>query len=163
MTSGPKGLDLAEVSKSFAPQVLDAPAAPGSINEKNEKHLTVADEEPVYASDGSLRGPEGEEYPTAEEVDTLRRVCGTVPWSAYTIAFVELCERFSYYGTTIVCKSRAKSSNDRNGYGGIKANRSTIQSSISFKGLSQMDQPLVLLAPTDSLAHWAWASEHRPV
>ena len=112
MTSGPKGLDLAEVSKSFAPQVLDVPAAPGLINEKNEKHLTIADEEPAYTSDGSLRGPDGEEYPTAEEVNTLRRVCGTVPWSAYTIAFVELCERFSYYGTTQVCKSRAKSSND---------------------------------------------------
>ena len=163
MTSGPKGLDLAEVSKSFAPQVVDSPAAPGLINEKNEKHLTVADEEPAYTSDGSLRGPDGEEYPTAEEVDTLRRVCGTVPWSAYTIAFVELCERFSYYGTTVVCKSCAKSSNDRNGQGGIRANRRTIQSSISFKILSPMDQPRVLLAPTDSRAHWAWASEHQPV
>ena len=126
MTSGPKGLDLAEVSKSFAPQVVDVPAAPGLINEKNEKHLTVADEEPAYTSDGSLRGPDGEEYPTAEEVDTLRRVCGTVPWSAYTIGFVELCERFSYYGTTIVCKCGAKSSNGYNGYGGIKANPRTM-------------------------------------
>lgn len=34
---------------------------------------------------------------------TLRRVSGQVPWTAYTIAFVELCERFSYYGTTAVC------------------------------------------------------------
>lgn len=33
---------------------------------------------------------------------TLRRVSGQVPWTAYTIAFVELCERFSYYGTTAV-------------------------------------------------------------
>ena len=162
MTSGPKGLDLAEVSKSFAPQVLDAPAAPGLINEKNEKHLAVADEEPAYTSDGSLRGPEGEEYPTAEEVDSLRRVCGTVPWSAYTIAFVELCERFSYYGTTVVCKSRAKSSNDRNGHGDIEADRRTMQSSISFRTLFQMDQPRVLLVPTDSLAPWAWASEPQP-
>ena len=104
MTSGPIGLDLAEVAKSNAPQVQDVPAAPGIINEKNEKALAVSDEEPAYTSDGSLRGPEGEEYPTAEEVDKLRRVCGTVPWSAYTIAFVELCERFSYYGTTVVCK-----------------------------------------------------------
>ena len=126
MTSGPIGLDLAEVSKSFAPQVVDAPAAPGLINEKNEKHLTVADEEPAYTSDGSLRGPDGEEYPTAEEVDTLRRVCGTVPWSAYTIAFVELCERFSYYGTTVVCKLCVKSIHGSRGYGGIKANRRTI-------------------------------------
>lgn len=42
------------------------------------------------------------EVPTAEELHTLRRVSGRIPWSAYTIAFVELCERFSYYGTTAV-------------------------------------------------------------
>lgn len=104
MTSGPIGLDLAEVAKSNAPQVLDVPAAPGFINEKNEKSLFIADEEPASTSEGSLRGPEGEEYPTAEEIENLRRVCGVVPWSAYTIAFIELCERFSYYGTTAVCK-----------------------------------------------------------
>ena len=121
MTSGAIGLDLAEVAKSNAPQVLDVPAAPGFVNEKNEKALAIADEEPAYTSDGSLRGPEGEEYPTAEEVDQLRRVCGPIPWSAYTIAFVELCERFSYYGTTQVCKSRATLSVDSQGYSGIEA------------------------------------------
>lgn len=44
------------------------------------------------------------EIPTEEELRTLRRVSGQIPWSAYTIAFVELCERFSYYGTTAVCE-----------------------------------------------------------
>jgi POT family proton-dependent oligopeptide transporter len=34
---------------------------------------------------------------------TLRRVSGKIPWTAYTIALVEMCERFSYYGTTAVC------------------------------------------------------------
>lgn len=42
------------------------------------------------------------EKPTEEEMATLRRVSGKIPWAAYTIAFVELCERFSYYGTTAV-------------------------------------------------------------
>lgn len=121
MTSGPIGLDLAEVAKANVPQVIDVPAAPGLVNEKNEKALAIADDEPVYASDGSLRGPDGEEYPTAEEVAKLRRVCGTVPWSAYTIAFVELCERFSFYGTTVVCKSRAKPHTSHDGYGGSRA------------------------------------------
>ncbi|KAF5856607.1 hypothetical protein ETB97_007108, partial [Aspergillus alliaceus] len=41
-------------------------------------------------------------YPTNEELRTLRRVCGDIPWTSYTVAFVELCERFSYYGTTAV-------------------------------------------------------------
>ncbi|KNG80975.1 oligopeptide transporter [Aspergillus nomiae NRRL 13137] len=40
--------------------------------------------------------------PTEQEMDSLRRVAGRVRWTAYTIAFVELCERFSYYGTTAV-------------------------------------------------------------
>ncbi|KAB8204850.1 POT family-domain-containing protein [Aspergillus parasiticus] len=40
--------------------------------------------------------------PTGEDLESLRRVAGSVRWTAYTIAFVELCERFSYYGTTAV-------------------------------------------------------------
>ncbi|RAH41310.1 putative MFS peptide transporter [Aspergillus brunneoviolaceus CBS 621.78] len=45
---------------------------------------------------------DGREIPTVEEEQSLRRVAGKVKWTAYTIAFVELCERFSYYGTTAV-------------------------------------------------------------
>lgn len=44
------------------------------------------------------------ETPTEEELATLRRVSGQIPWTAFTVAFVELCERFSYYGTTAVCE-----------------------------------------------------------
>ena len=107
MTSGPIGLDLAEVSKANAPQLLDVPAAPGEINEKHERRLTIPGEKSsISGSDQSDSvGADGEdEYPTAEEVNTLRRVAGSVPFSAYTVAFVELCERFAYYGTTVVCK-----------------------------------------------------------
>ncbi|KAH9905870.1 PTR2-domain-containing protein [Xylariomycetidae sp. FL2044] len=49
-----------------------------------------------------LHGPNGEEYPTKEELATLRRVKGPISWIIYTIAFIELCERFAYYGTTAV-------------------------------------------------------------
>ncbi|KAN0076314.1 hypothetical protein V8E54_006456 [Elaphomyces granulatus] len=41
-------------------------------------------------------------YPTNEELQTLRRISGKIPWTAFTVAFVELCERFSYYGTVAV-------------------------------------------------------------
>lgn len=47
----------------------------------------------------------GERHPTPEELsgpNALRRVAAPIPWSVYTVAFVELCERFSYYGTQIV-------------------------------------------------------------
>ena len=49
-----------------------------------------------------LRGPNGEIYPTREELVTLRRVRGQIGWLIYTIAFCELCERFAWYGTTQV-------------------------------------------------------------
>lgn len=43
-----------------------------------------------------------DEHITEEDLQELRRVSGKIPWQAYTIAFVELCERFSYYGATVV-------------------------------------------------------------
>lgn len=49
-----------------------------------------------------LRGPNGEEYPTKDELATLRRVKGTIHWLIYTVAFCELCERFAYYGVVQV-------------------------------------------------------------
>ncbi|KAI0917986.1 hypothetical protein AcV5_002778 [Taiwanofungus camphoratus] len=39
---------------------------------------------------------------TIDEQNSLRRVADKVPWDAYLIAVVELAERFSYYGTTVV-------------------------------------------------------------
>lgn len=41
-------------------------------------------------------------FPTEEERLTLRRVADTIPWNAYLIAFVELAERFSFYGSSVV-------------------------------------------------------------
>lgn len=52
------------------------------------------------SSDDDIQG----EFPTEEELHTLRRVADHIPLKVYTLAFVELCERFSYYGTTVVCK-----------------------------------------------------------
>ncbi|KAK2606189.1 hypothetical protein QQS21_003359 [Conoideocrella luteorostrata] len=37
-----------------------------------------------------------------EELSTLRRVPNHIPLRLFTIAFIELCERFSYYGSTVV-------------------------------------------------------------
>lgn len=40
----------------------------------------------------------GDEFPTEEERHTLHRIPDKIPWAAYLIAYVELAERFSYYG-----------------------------------------------------------------
>lgn len=54
--------------------------------------------------DGHI-GQEGDEWPTEEDLATLRKVPDKISWAAYTIAFIELCERFSYYGTQVICRS----------------------------------------------------------
>jgi POT family proton-dependent oligopeptide transporter len=61
---------------------------------------------PTKESIGSSSPTRNDEFeqPTKEELSTLRRVSGQIPWTAYTVAFVELCEQFSYYGTTVVCE-----------------------------------------------------------
>ena len=49
---------------------------------------------------------EYDNIPTPDELhghSALRRVAAPIPWAVYTVAFIELCERFSYYGTQVVC------------------------------------------------------------
>lgn len=88
-------VDVAEIAKSKAVSQV-------GINEKDELSIDQAP-----AQQGTFYTEEDKsldkEYPNDEDLRNLRRVAGKVPWAAYTIAFVELCERFSYYGTTAVC------------------------------------------------------------
>jgi POT family proton-dependent oligopeptide transporter len=68
--------------------------AHGSMDVKQNIHdpyVTSTDDEDWY-----------EGRPTEEELKTLPRVSGKIPWAMFTIAFVELCERFSYYGSSIL-------------------------------------------------------------
>lgn len=51
----------------------------------------------------SIRTEESHDpLPTDEELRTLPRVSGKIKWAMYTIAFIELCERFSYYGSSVL-------------------------------------------------------------
>ncbi|KAF5662877.1 proton-dependent oligopeptide transporter POT family [Fusarium denticulatum] len=74
-----------------------------------EKRASIAtDPRPATADAGAVAPaggvtPDGQ-FPTAEELDTLRRVPNKIPMKLFSIAFIELCERFSYYGCTVVCK-----------------------------------------------------------
>ncbi|KIW67394.1 hypothetical protein PV04_06653 [Phialophora macrospora] len=95
MSSGAANIESAEAATANSPSrekgVVD--------NMKQKEEAQVSDKE---ALNEVLLGPNGEQYPTSEELKTLRRTHGHVPWLLYTIAFVELCERFAYYGTTVV-------------------------------------------------------------
>lgn len=57
----------------------------------SDKHSVVADDP-------------NKPFPTEEEWATLKKVPGSIPWTAWTVAVCEFAERFSYYGTTSVCK-----------------------------------------------------------
>ncbi|KAK0390147.1 hypothetical protein NLU13_3720 [Sarocladium strictum] len=62
------------------------------VNEKlQDPYVTTTDDDEDWP-----------DKPTDEELRTLRRVSGKIPWAMFTIAFVELCERFSYYGSSIL-------------------------------------------------------------
>lgn len=90
MASTGADIERATVAHEKAPAATETTAAP---------KLEVDD-----ADSGSLTGPNGEVYPTEEEMGTLRRVHGKVSWLIYTIGIIEMVERFAYYGTTAVCE-----------------------------------------------------------
>ncbi|OKL63990.1 hypothetical protein UA08_00120 [Talaromyces atroroseus] len=59
--------------------------------------------------------------PTDEDLQTLRRVPGKIEWIVFTIVFLDLCERLTYYGTSIVMTNfiqRPLPSNSATGAGG---------------------------------------------
>ncbi|KIW15809.1 hypothetical protein PV08_05859 [Exophiala spinifera] len=78
--------------------VADAPLA-GSAREKQLGRGSI---DAAAVSIPSHSSDQDDDEVTEEDLKTLRRVSGKIPWTAFTVAFVELCERFSYYGTTVV-------------------------------------------------------------
>ncbi|KFH43144.1 peptide transporter-like protein [Hapsidospora chrysogenum ATCC 11550] len=70
--------------------------AKGSMDVTKEKETLGHD---VVSTTDSEDYPD---KPTEEEMRTLRRVSGKIKWTMWTIAFVELCERFSYYGSAVL-------------------------------------------------------------
>lgn len=100
-----------EMSVPFQSDIAHAGVHADSKNGSKGPQLSADEKIKGAMADISLTGSQEQEddwenrhpdYPTPEEFASLRRVSGTVPWAAYTIAFVELCERFSYYGATAV-------------------------------------------------------------
>ncbi|RDB16581.1 putative peptide transporter ptr2 [Hypsizygus marmoreus] len=73
-------------------------AAPDDLVLNDEKRLLSK-----HGEGSELDGiHDGLVFPTEEERVSLRRVADSVPWNAYLIAIVELAERFSFYGSSVV-------------------------------------------------------------
>lgn len=101
-------IDVAEVARSKA---ISHDVAASEKHPHHSEELTIEpsiEPAPVTQITHSAHGAEDESlqkvYPSDEDLRSLRRVAGALPWTTFTVAFVELCERFSYYGTTAVCK-----------------------------------------------------------
>ena len=72
--------------------------AGGKIDPTKAESAAIRDEdEPGQPSSSKIVSFEGDE-PTEKEIATLRKVADHLPWSAFIVALVELCERFTYYG-----------------------------------------------------------------
>ncbi|GAA5973688.1 hypothetical protein JCM11641_005080 [Rhodosporidiobolus odoratus] len=94
------GLDPTEAS--LAALAHEAQHVSDAHEDKDVKGGFSLDEK--RASSPSTEAEE-EEYPgkpTREELDTLRRVPGPISAASFLIGFIELAERFSYYGCTVV-------------------------------------------------------------
>lgn len=88
-------LEVNESTVAITTQVKD---------EKSGVNYSVPEKGLVSASYNTYLG---DEDPTEDEMNgpnALRRISAPIPWAVYTVAFVELCERFSYYGTQVLCE-----------------------------------------------------------
>jgi proton-dependent oligopeptide transporter, POT family len=77
---------------------------PGNPMDPEHRRASASELPAVVEGKPTLR-PEiidADNMPTEEDLATLPRVADHINWRIYTIAFVELCERFSYYGTQIL-------------------------------------------------------------
>ncbi|KJX99269.1 MFS peptide transporter Ptr2 like protein [Zymoseptoria brevis] len=77
----------------------------GSIGDRNHADMAGADLPIVEKEKGGLTAVDAEQQPTPDdqepsevEKQTLRHIGDKFPKSAYLVAVVELCERFTYYG-----------------------------------------------------------------
>ncbi|KAJ2985844.1 hypothetical protein NUW58_g5319 [Xylaria curta] len=101
MSAGGQPIEVVEAAKGNTPALQEKVSTPdkeGIIDPKDYVGPLASGSD----TDEPLRGPNGEEYPSKRDLETLRRVKGHISPIIYTIAFIELCERFAYYGTTAV-------------------------------------------------------------
>lgn len=76
----------------------------GGLEHLDQRRVSVSKNAVI---ESSVHDTELDNVPTEAELHgptALRRIAAPIPWAVYTVAFVELCERFSYYGTQVVCE-----------------------------------------------------------
>lgn len=103
LTLLPQPLPFSSTKVATMPGVDEADLA-GAVAEAHRPSISAQAGEKHLAADmayaPSMASGSTDSEPTMEELKTLRRVSGKIGWRAFTITFVEFCERFSWYGTT---------------------------------------------------------------
>lgn len=147
-------LDRAEIAQAQAVKDGLDPGPPlGTVEELHAGKGSI-DVTKVPASsngDGGLLDDD-EEQPTEEDMHTLRRVSGHINWAAYSVAFCELGERFSYYGSSIlytnfVVHNLPEGSNTGAGYGHGGQSGALGLGSKAGQGISLTNQFFAYLVP----------------
>ncbi|KAM0787985.1 hypothetical protein ACM66B_006187 [Microbotryomycetes sp. NB124-2] len=98
------GLAESHLDKAAASAKLDKGAIPTYEHDKNEYSVEtgyVSKQDEYATSEEASEVEIHADSPTEEERATLRREPDSLNYKAFLIGFVELCERFSWYGTTI--------------------------------------------------------------
>ncbi|KAF8872958.1 peptide transporter PTR2A [Infundibulicybe gibba] len=98
---------MAAVQHDDVVPVAAGDAAPVAANNEILHDIKRSSIDKVSTEDQSIEHEldgihDGLEFPTEHERQTLRRVSDSIPWNAYLIAVVELAERFSFYGCSVV-------------------------------------------------------------
>jgi POT family proton-dependent oligopeptide transporter len=93
------GLDPALIDRSGDPQRKNPDP---NFHTANVPPAYLHSEGKATLQDSMLADSDADDFPTEEDLVTLQRVPAKIPWKIYTIAFVELVERMSYYGTIAV-------------------------------------------------------------
>lgn len=95
-----KAIAAAEARTADAQYIIGGSSGDAHLNIDREGGLVQADEKRASVVEALTHDYEGK--PTDEELHTLRRVSGNLPYVAYILCFVEFCERGSYYSSTAV-------------------------------------------------------------
>lgn len=146
-------LDRAEIAQAEVAVHGTEPGPPlGTVDELRAGKGSVDVTNIPDSSHGDGLLDEDFPFPTDEELRTLRRVSGKINWAAYSVAFCELGERFSYYGSSIlytnfVVHALPDGSNTGAGYGHGGQSGALGLGSRAGQGISLTNQFFAYLVP----------------
>ena len=97
--------DAIPIVEARRPSLVQDALTVGLNKDKEAKVSVLASEKYSDRTSSPTSSTADGNEPNELELQTLRRVTGKIPWLAYTVAFVELCERFSV-GAISLCFRR---------------------------------------------------------